>query len=207
MQEVEQDAHEKPGTRIPGKKISILAGVIVAVIIIAVISAYIVFQLPGNSENSGSPAATNSALQHQVSTIQHPTESQTIQQPGTYAVKETLKIPVDFVLQPGEQTSCGLTCRQLVATITNTGYETAHNVCITVALHNSRTEVINLNGNPFIRQCIGNISGGQAKTEPITVNADCGAFATKCVGETLTLQTQVSSDEKTIQFPDQLIAV
>jgi hypothetical protein len=207
MQEVGQDALEKPGTRIPGKKISILAGIVVAVIIIAAISAYIIFQLPGNSENPVSPATTNSSLQHRVSSIQHPTGSQTIQQPGTYTVKETLKIPVDFVLQPGEQTSCGLTCRQLVATITNTGYETAHNVCITVSLHNSRSDVINLNGNPSIRRCIGDIAGGQAKTEPITVNADCGAFATKCIGETLTLQTQVSSDEKTIQFPDQLIAV
>jgi hypothetical protein len=207
MQEVGQDALEKSGTRIPGKKISILAGIIVTVIIIAAISAYIIFQLPGNSENSVSPVTTNSALQHRISSTQHPTESQRIKQPVTYTVKETLKIPVDFVLQPGEQTSCGLTCRQLVATITNTGYETAHNVCITVSLHNSRTEVINLNGNPSIRRCIGDIAGGEAKTEPITVNADCGAFATKCIGETLTLQTQVSSDEKTIQFPDQLIAV
>ena len=111
------------------------------------------------------------------------------------------------MLQPGEQTSCGLTCRQLVAAITNTGYETAHNVCITVALHNSRNEVINLNGDLSIRRCMGDIAGGQEKSEQVTINADCGVFATKCIGETLTLQTQVSSDEKTIQFPDQLIAV
>jgi hypothetical protein len=32
-------------------------------------------------------------------------------------------------------------------------------------------------------------------------------FATKCIGETLTLQTRVTSVEKTVQFPDQLIAV
>jgi hypothetical protein len=200
------DAHEKPA-RIPGKKILFLAGIIVIVIIIAAISAYQFFQVPQNSENPVSLGATNSPSQHRISTPQHPEGSQTIRQPTEYTVKETLKIPVDFVLQPGEQTSCGLTCRQLVAAITNTGYETAHNVCITVGLHNSRNEVINLNGDLSIRRCIGDIAGGQEKSEPITINADCGVFATKCIGETLTLQTQVSSDEKTIQFPDQLIAV
>jgi len=199
------DAYEKPA-RIPGKKILFLAGVIVAVIIIAAISAYIFFQVPQNSENPVSLGTTNSPSQHRIST-QHPEGSQTIRQPTEYTVKEPLKIPVDFALQPGEQTSCGLTCRQLVAAITNTGYETAHNVCITVALHNSRNEVINLNGDLSIRRCIGDIAGGQEKSEQITINADCGVFATKCIGETLTLQTQVSSDEKTIQFPDQLIAV
>jgi hypothetical protein len=103
--------------------------------------------------------------------------------------------------------SCGLTCRQLDASITNTGYETAHNVCITLGLHNSRNEIINLNNEPSINRCIGDIAGGQKKTEQITINADCGAFATKCIGEMLTLQTRVTSVEKTVQFPDQLIAV
>ena len=92
-------------------------------------------------------------------------------------------------------------------TITNTGDETAHNVCITVTLHNSRNEVINLNGVPSLQRCIGELAGGQAKTESISVDADCGAFATRCIGQTLTLQTQVSSDEKTAQFPDQVIPV
>jgi len=100
-----------------------------------------------------------------------------------------------------------LTCRQLDASITNTGYETAHNVCISVGLHNSRNEIINLNGEPSLNRCIGDIEGGESKTEPITINADCGVFASKCIGETLTLQTLVLSDEKTVRFPDQLIAV
>jgi hypothetical protein len=168
------------------------------------------FQEPQNSENPAGQGAPNFTSPHTpavLPTLQHPERTQTVRQPPEHTVKETVKIPVDFVLQPGEQTSCGLTCRQLVAAITNTGYETAHNVCIIVALHNSRNEVINLNGNPSIRRCIGDIAGGQEKSEPITINADCGVFGTKCIGETLTLQTQVSSDEKTIQFPDQLIAV
>ena len=76
-----------------------------------------------------------------------------------------------------------------------------------VDLHNSRDEIIYLNGEPSINRCVGDISGGQKKTESITINADCGAFATKCIGETLTLQTRVTSTEKTVRFPDQVIAV
>jgi hypothetical protein len=195
MQEAEPGAPEKPGRRSPEKKTLVLAGIVVAGIIIAAIAACIIFEVPENSKNPASPQATHV-----------PTGSPTTRQLSYVTVKSTQN-PVDFVLQPGEQTSCGLTCRQLDATVTNSGYETAHNVCITVALHNSRNEVINLNGGTSIRRCVGDISGGQSRTEPITINADCGIFATKCIGETLTLQTQVTSDEKTIRFPDQLIKV
>jgi hypothetical protein len=122
-------------------------------------------------------------------------------------IQVTRAEPVDFSIQAGVPTTCGLTCRQLDATLTNSGYMTAHNVCITVSLHNSRNEIINLNGDPGINRCVGDLSGGQTITEPITINADCGPFATRCIGETLTLQTKVVSDEKTVQFPDQVIAV
>lgn len=185
-------AHQKPGTRIPGKKRVISAGIIIAGIIIVAIAASIIFQSPENRENPVSPTATSPASP----APRH-----------APAVTETQRNPVDFLLLPGEQTSCGLTCRQLSATITNTGYETAHNVCITVALHNSRNEVISLNGEASLRRCVGDIAGGESRTEPITVNADCGFFASKCIQETLTLQTRVISDEKTVQFPDQVIAV
>jgi hypothetical protein len=194
---------EKPGIQIPRKRMVILAGIVVAGIILAAISAFLIFPVPENSKNSAT--VTISPSPHP--TTQYYPRSQTTRQPSDVTVQETQRSPVDFVLQPGEQVSCGLTCRQLSATITNSGYETAHDVCITVALHNSKNEVINLNGEATIRRCIGDIAGGQSRTEPITVNADCGIFATKCIGETLTLQTQVTSLEKTIRFPDQLIAV
>jgi len=91
--------------------------------------------------------------------------------------------------------------------MTNSGYMTAHNVCIAVSMHNSRNEIIGLNGESTLNRCVGDIAGGQTITEPITINADCGVFATKCLGETLTLQTNVQSDEKTVRFPDQSIPV
>ena len=191
-----------------------IAGIVVAVLIIAVIAVVASIQLPAG-KGTAQPGVIKNFTQPEKGVYSAQTQNvqKTIRQTGTQTIRQTPtlqktpSLPVDFVLQPGDPVSCGLTCRQLDASITNTGYETAHNVCITVGLHNSRNEIINLNDGPSINRCIGDISGGQKKTEPITINADCGAFATKCIGETLTLQTRVTSVEKTVQFPDQLIAV
>jgi hypothetical protein len=207
-------APEKPGPGLPEKKNLMITGIVVAVLIIAVIAVVVNIQLPAGQETAQPTVIKNftqpekgvySAQPQNVQKSLRQTGTQTIRQTPT--LQKTSSLPVDFVLQPGDPVSCGLTCRQLDASITNTGYETAHNVCITVGLHNSRNEIINLNNEPSINRCIGDIAGGQKKTEPITINADCGAFATKCIGEMLTLQTRVTSVEKTVQFPDQLIAV
>jgi len=205
---------EKPGPGLPEKKNLMIAGIVVALLIIAVIAMVVSIQLPAG-KGTAQPTVIKNFTQPEkgVSSAQTQNVQKTIRQTGTQSIRKTPTLqktpalPVDFVLQSGDPVSCGLTCRQLDASITNTGYETAHNVCITVGLHNSRNEIIYLNGGPSINRCIGDISGGQKKTEPITINADCGAFATKCIGETLTLQTRVTSVEKTVQFPDQLIAV
>ena len=191
-----------------------IAGIVVALVIIVVIAVVVSLPLPAG-KGTAQPAVIKNFTQPEkgVSLAQTQKVQKTIRQTGTQTIRQTPPLqttpalPVDFVLQPGDPASCGLTCRQLDASITNTGYETAHNVCITVGLHNSRNEIIYLNGKPSINRCIGDISGGEKKTETITINADCGAFATKCIGETLTLQTRVTSVEKTVQFPDQLIAV
>jgi len=194
---------EKPDGRTRGKKYWMITGIVVGMVIIGIL-AFIHLPQSGNNENSLRPVTTNSFAHYQISPLSPHGSSSTIPESGTYT-GETSKIPVDFVLQSGSLTSCGLTCRQLDATIINTGFETAHNVCITVALHNSKNEVIALNGDPFIRRCIGDLAGGEAKTEPVSVEADCGTFEVKCIGNTLTLQILVSSDEKTAQFPDQMI--
>lgn len=213
LKEQEKDK-EKPGPGLPEKKTLIVAGIAIALLIIAVIVVAVIIQSPAG-KGTAQPAVIKNFTQPEkgVSSAQTQNVQKTIHRTGTQTIRQTPTLqktpalPVDFVLQPGDPASCGLTCRQLDASITNSGYETAHNVCITVGLHNSRNEIINLNGEPSINRCIGDIAGGQKKTEPITLNADCGLFATKCIGETLTLQTQVTSVEKTVRFPDQLIAV
>ena len=206
---------KKPGPGLPEKKTLIVAGIAIAVLIIAVITVVVIIQIPAGKgtvqaadiKNFTQPEkGVSSAQTQKVPTTIRQTSTQTIRQTPTLQTTPA-PLPVDFVLQAGAPASCGLTCRQLEASITNTGYKTAHNVCISVGLHNSRNEIISLNGEPSIHRCIGDLSGGESKTEPITINADCGVFASKCIGETLTFQTLVLSDEKTVRFPDQLIAV
>lgn len=120
---------------------------------------------------------------------------------------ETTKKPVDFILEPADLVNCGLTCRQLTARITNIGDLKAHNVCISLRMHNSRGDIIGLNGGENLGQCIGDLDSHQTKSEPVIINADCGALAYKCLKEVLTLETEVTSDEATIRFPDKLITV
>ncbi len=137
--------HEKPAVQIRGKKFWMITG-IAGVIIVAVL-AILIFQVPGNNMYTLNPVTTSSPAHLQASVTSYPQGGSTTRQPDRFTPATTPSVPVDFILQSGEPASCGLTCRQLDAMITNTGYDTAHNVCITVTLHNSRNEVINLNGD------------------------------------------------------------
>ncbi|HUT37774.1 MAG TPA: hypothetical protein VMW77_00530 [Methanoregula sp.] len=205
---------EKPGPLLLEKKTLIVAGIAIALFLIAVIAVFVI-ALSSADKGTAQPAVIHdftqpekgesSAQTTNVSNTVLPAVTQMINE--TPAIQVTLAEPVDFILQSGVPESCGFTCRQLDAMLTNSGYMTAHNVCITVSMHNSRNEIIFLNGAPTLNRCVGDIAGGQTITEPITINADCGVFASKCIGETLTLQTLVQSDENTVRFPDQIIPV
>jgi hypothetical protein len=208
--EKEQDK-PRPGAR---EKTLIIAGLVIVVVLIVIIAIPAIMQSPpdhGTGQSpvkksftqpeTGVPAArtapvTKTPLRTGIPTTSEPT-----------TLQSTTALPVDFSIQTGVPANCGLTCRQLDAALTNSGYRTAHNVCITVSMHNSRNEIINLNGESSLNRCVGDIAGGQTINEPITINADCGPFASLCIGETLTLQTQIVSDEKTVRFPDQVISV
>jgi hypothetical protein len=177
-----------PGFPRPGKRTVI----IVAILAVIVIAGVIVAVLPGQSHGGSSAAAAHPAPAPQAS-------------PGT--LQDSPQKPVDFVIRPGAQEKCGLTCRQLTPVITNTGYETAHNVCISIVLYNSGGDLISLNGGPSITECIGDIASGESKSQPVTIEADCGLLASKCIRQTLILKTEASCDETTVKFPDRTIAV
>ena len=207
------EKQEKPGAGFWENQNLMIAGMVVVLVIIAVITLFFI-QLPSDSgKNNPAVIKNNTTRVIAVSSSNIPTFAKTVRPTGTRTIRQTPTItatpavPVDFIIHSGTPSSCGLTCRQLDASITNIGYATAHDVCIDVSMHNSKNVIINLNGGASIQQCIGDIAGGQSKTESITINADCGAFASKCIGETLTLKTQVTSVEKTVLFPDQVIAV
>ncbi len=213
-EDMPKNTEKKEGPEVPQRKNVLLAGIAVGLILIVVVAAFILVQPPPGSATAYPQSTKNTTINDTGLSPSHTTKvPRTLRQTGTPTIVETATVqttttvPVDFVLQSGNPASCGLTCRRLDATLTNSGYMIAHSVCIAVNMHNSRNEIINLNGDSTFSRCVGEIAGGQTKTESITINADCGAFASKCIGETLTLQTKVTSVEKTVQFPDQLIAV
>ncbi len=185
---IPQEPPEKkePVFTIPGKNI-VITGIVLFVIIVW---GVLFFMSPGVVENSPH------------NSIPQPVRQSNPQPALTSTVK-----PVDFVIDPGPQEKCGLTCRQLTPAITNSGSETAHNVCISITLYNSRGDLISLNGGPSIKKCIGDIAQGESKSEPIVIEADCGFLASKCIQQTLVLKTKVTCDEATVQFPDRTIAV
>lgn len=163
----------------------------------------ILIVMAGGLQSSGAPASSAAPLNTQTAPARQASSGAT----GTATGSSGAPKPVDFTLQTGDVTNCGLTCRQLTATLTNTGNTGAHNVCISIAMQNSKGEVIGLNGAGTLTKCVGDLGAGQYRSEPVTINADCGMFALKCIKETLTLQTWVTSDETTVRFPDTLLAV
>ena len=190
---------KEPGSTRSGKKAVVAFVILFVVVIIGVIAVVVLVQSPAGSGATTSPAV--------VENPPHPAVPQTVRQPYTQPACDSPVKPVDLVIEAGPQEKCGLTCRQLTPTITNTGNETAHSVCISLVVYNSGGELIFLNGAPSIRQCIGNITSGESKSEPIVIEADCGFLASKCLRQTLILKSEATCDETTVQFPDQMIAV
>jgi hypothetical protein len=189
---------KEPGFRLSGKTATIVAAVFfgAAMVCVGVIVVLVSSQSgSGHSESSVKEGPSQTAV------------PQGGKSPATQLILGLQSKPVDFSLVAGLQLSCGLTCRQLTPVITNTGNQTAHNVCISLIVQNSEGEIIILNGAPSIRQCVGNIGGGESKSEPVVINADCGVFGSMCLGQMLSLQTTVTSEEKTVRFPDLAISV
>lgn len=180
--------NKEPEPTQPGKKPEMMFIVLFVVVIIGLIAVAILLQPP-----AGGGAVTSSHAP--------------LPQPAGQPAQVSSVKPVDFVIRAGSQEKCGLTCRQLTPTITNTGTTTAHNVCISIALFNSGGDLISLNSAPSLKKCIGDIASGASKSEPIVIEADCGFLASKCIRQTLILKTTATCDETTVQFPDRTIAV
>jgi len=190
----------------------------IAVAVLVVICACLLLQgeaaagggktsLPGGGPGGpGTPQSTATPVPGpETRTVPAPAGAVTTRAP-TLAPTPTQR-PVAFTLDAGAPVSCGLTCRETTATITNTGDETAHSVCVVIELFNDANERIPINSGPSVERCIGDMAGGSSRTETVQVNADCGFLATRCVGHTLVLKTRVTSLEKTVQFPDTFISV
>jgi len=197
-------------------KIPCTAVILLFVVVILVIGGYILFQAPisliGEQDSATGtlsptqPVTIGPTLDRSKSPTATPTPPVIV--PATPSpVPTQTKKPVEFTLDPGTPVNCGLTCRETTATITNTGDETAHSVCVVLEVFNENGERIFINSAPSIERCLGDIDGGSSKSETITINADCGFLAGKCVGHTLILKTRATSLEESQIFPDSLMVV
>ncbi len=109
------------------------------------------------------------------------------------------KTNIYFELNPGSPISCGLTCRQTTATLTNAGDGTAHNVKVILNIYDNAGDNIY-----STQESIGDLAGGQSISKTETINVDCGTLDSKCIGHLpFTLRTEVIFDEGTQTFPDQ----
>ena len=159
-----------------------------------------------NNTGDISPGIPTSPTIQQISPTTVPTKPTTVPiKPTTVLPKPATvlpKKPIYFELNTGSPTSCGETCRQTTATLTNTGDDTAHNVKVNLNIYN------NIGDSVYSTQeSLGDIPGGQSKSDAVTINADCGSVLSlysKCKDHMpLTLKTDIIFDEGTQNFPDQ----
>ncbi len=163
------------------KKLCIVIGVLV---VIAAVAALMVYKQPPSSLPK-----VSTQKQYSSTNVSRTTAPITTPQ-NTH---------IHFELNPGNPISCGLTCRQTTATLTNAGDETAHNVKVILNIYS------NTGNNIYSTQkSIGDLAGGQSITKTETINLDCGYFDIKCIGHLpFTLRTEIIFDEGTQTFPDQ----
>ena len=108
---------------------------------------------------------------------------------------------VYFEIDPGTPTSCGITCRQTMAELTNTGEKDAHNVKVNFDIYNSAGDSVY-----STQEQMGDIPSCQSRCKTITMNIDCGSVLTlysKCRKHMpLVLKVKVIFDEGIQTFPD-----
>lgn len=114
---------------------------------------------------------------------------------------DTLCRGVYFKINTGTPTSCGITCRQITAILTNAGDENAHNVKVNFNVYN------NIGENLYSTQeRLGDIISGQSTSRTVAMNIDCGSVLTlysKCRKHMpLILKLTVIFDEGIQAFPD-----
>lgn len=107
-----------------------------------------------------------------------------------------------FEINPGNPVSCGTFCREITATITNTGGHTANNVYVGLNISN------NIGENIYsTREFLGDVSSKQSKSRTLDINVDCGFLYSKCVGHTpFAMKVEATWDGGNQVFPVEQIS-
>jgi hypothetical protein len=177
------------------------AVLLIGLVVILLVGGYLLTQ-----EHSPSPGTVAPPIDGQESISRQQTPPTTVYFTPAPVSTQTRK-PVEFSLDAGIPVSCGLTCRETLATITNRGEEVAHSVCVYLEVFNENGELIYINSGPSLERCLGDIPGKSSRSETIRIDADCGFLEGKCIGHTLILKSHATSLEKIQSFPDTLMIV
>ncbi|MFW5935922.1 MAG: hypothetical protein ACOCSC_01405 [Candidatus Hadarchaeota archaeon] len=95
---------------------------------------------------------------------------------------------------------CGLTCREVPATLKNTGEEAAHNVDVDVRFY-CNGDRIDINGQEYISLDLGTLEPGESKTR--TEEIDVGWGGGLCIQNNgARIVFTVTSDEKTMTLEE-----
>jgi hypothetical protein len=106
-----------------------------------------------------------------------------------------------FKITTGTPVSCGIICRQIMTTLTNTGDKNAHNVKVNLYIYNNIEDIVY-----STQEQLGDVKSGQSVSKSIIMNLDCGSVLTlysKCRKHMpLVLKLTVIFDEGIQAFPD-----
>lgn len=170
---------------------------IALVILVAVIVLPTVFQGLSNGEGSGglddntqkpaTPTTTITATSTPGSGTQTPLESQDQVRFTVYVDESSIK-------------ECGWTCREIPASLTNSGEETAHNVNVNVRFY-CNGDRIDINGKEYLSLDLGTMEPGE--TEERTEEVDVGFGGGLCIQNNgARIVFNVISDEKTMTLEE-----
>lgn len=170
------------------KRVWLIIALIVLVSII--IFPIVLNQTSSNNEDSGSLNEAKTLTTAPQSTSE-PTSS-------TSTSTSQSQDPVRFTVYVDESNikDCGWTCREVPATIKNTGEEAAHNVDVEVRFY-CNGDRIDINGQEYISLDLGTLEPGESQTR--TEEIDVGFGGGLCIRDNgARIVFKVISDEKTM---------
>ncbi len=172
---------------------------------------------PGNLNKTTTAPTTTTPLQPEKTTTTSPQpeeqittlsqsneqeqEEQTQEKVETQG-KEQEQEQVEFAvyLDKGKISECGMTCREIPATLKNTGGDTAHNVEVTVRFY-CDGDRIDINGEEYLSLDLGSLEPGESETR--TKEIDVGFGGGLCIQNNgARIVFTVASDEKTMTLEE-----
>lgn len=145
-------------------------------------------------DNSGS-LDKSTPMQATPTMTANPTETQT-----STPLQSQDEVRFTVYVDQSDIEDCGWTCREIPATLTNTGDETAHNVNVDIRFYCDGDQ-IDVNGKEYLSLDLGTMDPGESETR--TKEIDVGFGGGLCIQNNgARIVFTVTSDEKTMTLEE-----